>query len=358
MSQELFDPDAIVARLRQFLEERRGLGKPLDARGRILASPATIPVYCRVAKHFLNMMWPKFNSLPLPEDAAREYLSILKKRRKPRTVLVAYAALKNLYACMGWPFTIELRQMLPEGLPQFSDAPYLSRDEIEQVIRHAEEKASQTGDPLAIRNVLIAYLLRYGLRPEDIRRLKGENITFRAETDEAGEKYEACIIKYTPCKRGRETVKVLNRRASAWAARWIAILFQLFQSLGLDEVQMRFAPVFPSLWGVNRYTLRHAAPKSLSPGFKKKMRVQLFKPMSYCTIYNIIRRLLVEALGPKMRGRRSPYTIRRGVVSYFLEAKLATAEDLTKYFGWKSLTMPLIYDKRRAEELAKKFTNI
>ena len=345
-SQELLDPDAIIAQLKEFLEERRSLGKPLDPRGRILASAATIPVYCRVAKHFLNMMWPKFNSVPLPEDAAREYLSILRKRRKPRTVLVAYAALKNLYACMGWPFSIELRQMLPEGLPQFSDAPYLARDEIEQVIRHAEEKASQSGDPLAIRNVLIAYLLRYGLRPEDIRRLKGENITFRAEADEAGEKYEACIIKYTPCKRGRETVKVLNRRASAWAARWIAILEQI-----LGEEQLQFAPVFPSLRGVNRYGLRHAAIS-----FKK--HPQLFKPMSYRTIHHVIRQLLLEALGPKMRERRSPYAIRRGVVSYLLEAKLATAEDLTKYFGWRSLTMPLIYDKRRAEELAKKFTNI
>jgi hypothetical protein len=56
------------------------------------------------------------------------------------------------------------------------------------------------------------YLLLYGLRPEDIRRLKVENISIEnVKEDETGEFYQACVIHYTPCKHGRPATKILKR---------------------------------------------------------------------------------------------------------------------------------------------------
>jgi hypothetical protein len=67
---------------------------------------------------------------------------------------------------------------------------------------------------------------------------------------------------------------------------------------------------------------------------------------------------MVEALGPKMRERRSPYTIRRGVITYLLGTGIATPEELCRFFGWRTLTMPVVYDKRKSEDIARKFINI
>lgn len=79
------------------------------------------------------------------------------------------------------------------------------------MLAYAEEKVKD-GIFIDIRNIVILYLLLYGLRPEDIRRLKAGDIEFKpmkiGEDDEA---YEAAVIKYTSCKHGRQTVKILNR---------------------------------------------------------------------------------------------------------------------------------------------------
>jgi hypothetical protein len=71
-----------------------------------------------------------------------------------------------------------------------------------------------------------------------------------------------------------------------------------------------------------------------------------------------MRELIIGALGNQGYGRAAPYCIRRGIVSYLLESRRDSTEDLCKWFGWRSRSMPLIYDKRRAEEIAERFINI
>gem|GEM_PF-6554338 len=155
--------------------------------------------------------------------------------------MVAYLALKNLYACMGWPWSIELRQILPEGIEKLSDAAFLKREEIEKVLQYVEEKA-KTGDFIDLRNVVIAYLIFYGLRPADVTRLRVENVSFRKVREgETGEEYEACVIQYMPCKKGRPTTKVLSRRASIWLQRWLGFLESIF-----NKDELPFAPLIPS----------------------------------------------------------------------------------------------------------------
>ena len=341
----LLDIDAVLEKFRRFLEERKNLGKPLGPRGPVITSESSLSKYYQVARRFLINMAPEYRGLDyLPDDAAREYLSILRRRCRPRTVLVAYSALKNLYACMGWPWSIELRQILPEGIEKLSDAAFLKREEIQKVLEYAEEKA-RTGDFIDIRNVVIAYLIFYGLRPADVIRLRGENVSFRkVKEEETGESYEACVISYTPCKKGRPTTKVLSRRASTWLQRWLGFLESIF-----NRDELLFAPLIPSF--------RAAAPPNVKSR-ERRLKIRMFKPLSYRQLHNVMRELIIGALGNRGYGRAAPYCIRRGIVSYLLESRRASAEDLCKWFGWRSPSMPLIYDKRRTEEIAKCFINI
>jgi integrase len=235
--------EQVLDRFKQFLEERKRLAKPLERGGPPLTSDYTARHYYIYARRFLREVWAMHRGLPTPppEDTLREFFSILRKRSKPSTVAKYFFAIKNLYVCMGWPFPLEFREFIPEGVERFVDQPYLKRDEIEKVIQYAEEKA-QNGNAIDLRNVVILYLLKYGLRPEDIRRLKVENITFeKIREEETGETYEACVIRYTPCKRGRPAVKILNRRASTWLQRWLGYLEAVF---GKDLVT--FAPIAPA----------------------------------------------------------------------------------------------------------------
>jgi integrase len=335
--------EQVLERFRHFLEERKRLAKPLERGGPPLTSDATVNVYYIYARRFLREVWAKHRCLPLPppEDTIREFFSILRKRVKPKTLVAYYAAVKNLYAAMGWPWSIDWREFIPE-VEKFSDQPYLKREEIEKVIHYAEEKA-QSGNPIDIRNVVILYLLKYGLRPEDIRRLKTEDVSLqKIREEETGEEYEACIIRYTPCKRGRPAVKILNRKASTWLQRWLGYLEAVF---GKDLVS--FAPIAPSF--------RAKAPPNLKNRLKR-LQAKLAKPMSRQAIYWIVRRLIVDALGPKTGDRRCPYAIRRGVIVHLIESG-KRLEDINRFFAWRT-PMAMIYDKRSQLEVSKQFINI
>jgi integrase len=341
MTETTFDVDAVLERFRQFLIQRKELGKPLGPHGPTLTSDGTIQTYMRVARRFLLNMAVEYG-LPPPEDAVRQYFAILRRRVKPRTILLNYAVIKNLHAAMGWPFTIEWRQVVGDELERFVDAPYLTKEELDKVVKYAEERA-RDGNPIHMRDAVIIILLKYGLRPADILRLTIQNISFE-KMKEGEDVYEAAVIRYKACKRGREVTKILNREASVCIARWIGFLESIY-----DPVELLFAPLIPGF--------RNKTPPNIkSP--QKKLKVRLFKPLSYKQLYNIVKRIMVEALGPKMRGRRSPYTIRRGVITYLLGTAKATPEELCRFFGWRTLTMPVIYDKRKSEDIARKFVNI
>jgi integrase len=340
---ETFNVDEVLERFRQFLMERKELGKPLGPHGPTLTSEGTIQTYMRVARRFLLNMAVEYG-LPPPEDAVRQYFAILRKRVKPRTILLNYAVIKNLHAAMGWPFSIEWKQVVGDAPERFVDAPYLTKEELDQVVKYAEERAKD-GNPIHMRDAVIVILLKYGLRPADILRLTIQNIFFEKMKEENGEDvYEAAVIRYKACKRGREVTKILNREASICIARWIGYLESIF-----DPVELLFAPLIPGF--------RNKTPPNIkSP--QKKLKVRMFKPLSYHQLYNVVRRIMVEALGEKGYAKRMPYAVRRGVITYLLETAKATPEELCRFFGWRTLTMPIVYDKRESEEIAKKFINI
>jgi len=166
----------VLERFRQFLTQRKELGKPLGPHGPTLTSEGTIQTYMRVARRFLLNMVAEYG-LPPPEDAVRQYFAILRRRVKPRTILLNYAVIKNLHAAMGWPFTIEWKQVVGDAPERFVDAPYLTKEELDKVVKYAEERA-RDGNPIHMRDAVIVILLKYGLRPADILRLTIQNISF------------------------------------------------------------------------------------------------------------------------------------------------------------------------------------
>jgi integrase len=340
MSQPL-DIDAVLERFRQFLTQRKELGKPLGPHGPTLTSEGTIQTYMRVARRFLLNMIAEYG-LPPPEDAVRQYFAILRRRVKPRTILLNYAVIKNLHAAMGWPFTIEWKQVVGDAPERFVDAPYLTKEELDKVVRYAEERA-RDGNPIHMRDAVIVILLKYGLRPADILRLTVQNISFE-KVKEGEDTYEAVVIKYKACKRGREVTKILSREASVCVSRWIGFLESIY-----DPDELQFAPLIPGF--------RNKAPPNIRSR-KKKLKVKLFKPLTYKQLYNRVCKIIVEALGQKGYQKRMPYAVRRGIITYLLANVKATPEELCRFFGWRTLTMPVIYDKRESEEIAKKFINI
>jgi len=337
------DVDAVLERFRQFLTQRKELGKPLGPHGPTLTSEGTIQTYMRVARRFLLNMAAEYG-LPPPEDGVRQYFAILRRRVKPRTILLNYAVIKNLHAAMGWPFTIEWRQVVGDELERFVDAPYLTKEELDKVVEYAEERAKD-GNPIHMRDAVIIILLKYGLRPADILRLTLENVSFEKVKEENGEDvYEAAVIRYKACKRGREVTKILSREASICVARWIGYLESIY-----DPVELLFAPLIPGF--------RNRAPPNVRNP-QKRLKARMFKPLSYHQLYNVVRKIMVGALGEKGYAKRMPYAVRRGVITYLLANVKATPEELCRFFGWRTLTMPIVYDKRKSEDIARKFTNI
>jgi integrase len=196
-----------------------------------------------------------------------------------------------------------------------------------------------------MRDAVIIILLKYGLRPADILRLTIQNITFEKVKEENGEDmYEAVVIRYKACKRGREVTKILSREASVCVARWIGFLESIY-----DPDELQFAPLIPGF--------RNKAPPNVRKP-EKKLKVRMFKPLSYKQLYNVVRGIMVGALGQKGYAKRMPYAVRRGVITYLLETEKATPEELCRFFGWRTLTMPVVYDKRKSEDIARKFVNI
>jgi integrase len=336
--------EEVLDRFRSFLQERKSLSKPLAPKNPPLASDLSVRIYYYMAKRFLNAMIPKYG-LPFNEDVAREYLSIYRKRKaKPRTLLVIYSTLKNLYHCMGWPFNIDWREFVPE-VERFSDEPYLSKEEIDRVLSYAEEKA-KNGNFIDVRNLVILYLLVHGLRPEDIRRLRVKNVSTQKMKVADGEgEYEACVVEYTPCKRGRSTAKIFNLKATLWIERWIGFLEKVFDA---DELQ--FAPLIPSMRAENPPNVRSRL---------KRRKMAMFKPLSYQMMYKIVRRLVLEAFNwdEDVAEKANPYSIRRGIISYLIDSGKASVEDINRWFGWRT-PMASVYDKRRSHEVAMKFVNL
>ena len=175
---------AAVKAFEEFLDRRLELRKPLEHHQPPLTSPGSKRIYLVYVKKFLNDMGFEYR-FPFTSDVAREYLARYRRRgAKPRTLLVIYSALKNFYACMGWDFDIDYREILTEPVDPFSEEPYLTMEEIEKVTRYAEEEAEASA---YYRDVVIIHLLRQAMRPAEIASLKIENISRKTYRDEEGE---------------------------------------------------------------------------------------------------------------------------------------------------------------------------
>jgi integrase len=336
--------DELLEKFKKFLEERLKLGKPLEPKHPTISSQTTIQTYYKVVKRFLTNMMIKY-SMPFDSNVAREYLSICKKRgAKPRTLMLYYSAIKNLYYCMGWSFDIEWKEIVPEGIDLYVEKPYLTKEEIAEVLKYVEEKARETG---RYRDAVLIYLLVYGCRPEDIRRLRINNLSRKTIKDEESDsEYEACVIEYVPCKRGRARTIILNSKATLWMERWLAKLEEHYRQ-ALAEARKKvdeiiFIELFSQL--------------PLFPSYLSRRRlVKDPKPITTVRIWQIVKHHISRALGrtEEAYSKAYPYGIRRGLITELLEQ----GQDqylIQRWLGWKS-DMCKIYDKRPKEEIARRF---
>jgi integrase len=341
---QTYSIEEILEKFKKFLEERLKLGKPLEPKHPTISSQSTIRIYCNVVKRFLTNMTIKY-SMPFASNVAREYLSICKKRgAKPRTLMLYYSAIKNLYYCMNWSFDIEWKEIVPEGIDLYVEKPYLTKEEIAKVLEYVEGKARESG---RYRDAVLMYLLVYGCRPEDIRRLRISNLSRKTIKDEETDsEYEACVIEYVPCKRGRARTIILNSKATLWMERWIAKLEEHYRQALIEARKKVDEIVFTELF----------SQLPLFPSYLSRKRlVKNPKPITTCRIWQIARHYISRALGrtEEAYSKAYPYSFRRGLVVKLLEEH--QPHEVERWLGWKSVGMSRIYDKRPQEQIARRF---
>jgi site-specific recombinase XerD len=343
--------EELLERFKKFLEERLKLGKPLEPKHPTIGSQSTIQTYLEVARRFLTNMTLQ-HSLPLNEDVAREFLAIYRKRgAKPRTLLVIFSALKNLYHCMGWSWSISHREVITEDVNVFVELPYLTREEIDKVLEYAEHIAEEKR---CYRDVVLLYLLANAMRPEDIRRLKISNLEKKTMKDEDGNEHDAYIISYIPCKRGRHRVVILGRKASLWMERWISFLEEVAREVYMKRARKKLDEIeFKAIF--DEYPLFPQYITAKTDRIIWKVAKATPKPITTVRIRQIIKPYIVGALGREEESYQKsiPYAFRRGVVVELL--KEHQPHTISKWMGWKDLRMPLVYDKERLVEVAEKF---
>jgi len=342
--------EELLDKFKRFLEERLKLGKPLEPKHPTISSQATIKTYLEVARRFLLNMTLQ-HPLPLSEDVAREYLALYKKRgAKPRTLLIVFSALKNLYYCMGWPFSTTYREAVPEEINTFVELPYLTREEIDRVLEYAEHEAEKNR---CFRDIVLLYLLTNAMRPEDIRRLKISNLEKKTMKDEEGSEYDVYAISYTPCKRGRHRVIILGRKASLWMERWISFLEEIVLEAIAKTRKKVDEQEFKAIF--EEYPLFPQYVTAKTDKIIWKIAKATPKPITTVRIRQIIKPYIVGALGREEESYQKsiPYAFRRGVVVELL--KEHQPHTISKWIGWKDIRMPLVYDKERLVEVAEKF---
>jgi len=360
ISQEEYEQ--AVKKFEKFLDERLRLRKPLEHHQPPLTSRGSKRVYLSYVKKFLNDMGFEY-PLPFTSQVAREYLNKYRSRgAKPRTLLLIYSALKNFYACMGWPWDIDYHQVVTEDYDYYVEAPYLTKEEMDKVLDYAYRQAKMTG---WYRDALIVWLVRQAIRPEDVSRLRISNISKgRFKSQNGSRIIELYKIKYVPCKRGRETVKILDPRGSEIMDGWLEFLRQaileayrgrwkrkVFEDLSIraDINVPEMIPLFP------RYLTLNWNPFH-------KHQLEDIQPLGRQSIYYIVQEMVLSALGrdEEVRRKAHPYAFRRGIITYYLDPDEAGDDykpphEVEKWVGWKTVGMSRIYDKKERERVAQKF---
>jgi site-specific recombinase XerC len=342
--------DEILEKFKKFLEERLKLGKPLEPKHPTISSQATIQTYLEIARRFLLNMTLQ-HPLPLNEDVAREFLALYRKRgAKPRTLLVIFSALKNLYHCMGWGWSISHREVITEDVNVFIELPYLTREEIDKVLEYAEHIAEEKR---CYRDVVLLYLLANAMRPEDIRRLKISNLEKKTMRDEEGNEYDVYAVSYIPCKRGRHRVVILGRKASLWMERWISFLEEIVAEVYANTKRKIGEHEFKAIF--EEYPLFPQYVTAKTDKIIWKFAKTIPKPITTVRIRQIIRPYIIQALG---RGEEAyekavPYAFRRGLITELL--KQHQPYTISKWVGWRKADTVLIYDKAKQTEIAEKF---
>jgi integrase len=352
MSQiQIYNIEELLEKFKKFLEERLKLGKPLQPKNPVITSNNTIKRYYLFARTFLNNMVLKY-SLPFNENVAREFLAIYRRRgAKPRTLLVIYSALKNLYHCMGWSWNITLKEIIPEEINVYVETPYLTREEIDRILEYAEREAEKNR---CYRDVILLYLLANAMRPEDIRRLKISNLEKKPMKDEEGNEYDVYVVSYTPCKRGRHRVVILGRKASIWMERWLAFLEDIVREAYVKKARKKISELeFRAIF--NEYPL---FPQYITAKIDRviwKVAKAIPKPITTVRIRQIIKPYIVQALGREEEAyeKAYPYAFRRGVITELL--KQYQPYEISKWVGWRKPDTVLIYDKAKQIEIAEKF---
>jgi site-specific recombinase XerD len=348
MSQiQTYNIEELLEKFKKFLEERLKLGKPLEPKHPTIGSQSTIQTYLEVARRFLLNMTLQ-HSLPLNEDVAREFLAIYRKRgAKPRTLLVIFSALKNLYHCMGWSWNISHKEVITEDVGVFVELPYLAREEIDKVLEYAERVAEEKR---CYRDVVLLYLLANAMRPEDIRRLKISNLEKKTMKDEEGNEYDVYAVSYTPCKRGRHRVVILGRRASLWMERWLAFLGEVVREAYAEKIgEYEFKAIF------EEYPL---FPQYITAKIDRviwKVAKAIPKPITTVRIRQIIKPYITQALGRSDEAyeKAYPYAFRRGIITELLKQR--QPYEISRWVGWKKPDTIYIYDKAKQSEIAEKF---
>lgn len=358
----------LMSRFDEFLEERIKLRKPLAVKMPSMTSKFSKRMYLYFARKFLDVV--SFSKEPpYDEDDARKFLYMLRTKKKPRdrqpykprTLLLAYSALKNLYYAMGWSWNIDWREIVDTAPdPLAVERPYLVKEEIEKVYKYVIEVCGEKGK---YRDIVLFILLRHALRPEDIRRLKVSNLSKKTVRDEDGEEYDAYFLTYTPCKRGTTTIKKFSKDESVWIERYLAFLkWKYVEAL---EKRVRKAkerevieselfdlpqemPLFPKYVSKHQNYLRHYINK-----------IDKTPPISYMQLYKLVRYYVSHALGQEEEAyeKAYPYAYRIGVIVNYL-TKGINPVDVTKWIGWKSPNLFMVYYKRQMEELASRFEKL
>ena len=321
--------------MRRFLEERLKEGEPLEPRQSSLRSNLTVKTYLKYARVFLRNVLVSYDP-PLDEEAAKEFLRILSKRRRPRTVMVYYSAIKNLYYANGWSFNLRWTAFVdPTEIDESPEEPYLTAEEMRSFLEKAIEKAERNRN---YRDAMIIILLALGLRPRELSLLKVGDLKPLGV---------GWLIEYHTIKRGGKRKVQIPNDYSKVVNRWLRMLEQnLSPELKRWSLKKYNKPLPPELPLFPRYFT------PLSNRLQNVKSIQEVEPIGYETVYATVKKYSrVLGLDESQVNKITPYAFRRGVVTTLLEQGVPEA-TVDRYMGWKT-PMARRYYKKSRDQIAR-----
>jgi len=330
--------DQLIGKLEKFLDERLAERRPLEPKHASLGSEISKLTYLKYARVFLRNVLVSYDP-PLDEEAAKEFLRILSKRRRPRTVMVYYSAIKNLYYANGWSFNLRWTAFIdPEEVREFVERPYLTREEMERIIQSAVEEARRTR---YFREALILILLALAMRPREIALLKVGSIGYVYTHLPDGRPFSGFRVEYKSLKRGRKTTKYIPQEYSDVVEGWLSYLKRVINPKILENNRGELPkemPLFPRYVG-RRCRVRHIE------------RVEDFEPISYLSVYHITKKYhRVLGSTQEVWHKVMPYGFRIGVITDLLDSGY-NPEDVDAWMGYRT-PMSRWYFKKGKEQRA------